>query len=57
MPSTVVHIPVRSILNRVTMHVHVNGVKLWTARIWLGTKILKCAALVMGCGLRVEVEK
>src|SRR5260370_28255166 len=28
----------------------------WAARIWLGTMLIKCAALVMGCGITVDVQ-
>jgi hypothetical protein len=52
-----VHVPADGLMGSLTMHVYVDGLKMLGARIWLGQQILKLAALVMGCGLRVEIEK
>jgi len=32
----------------------VTGIKTWKVRIWLGTQMMKLAALTMGCNIEVK---
>jgi len=50
------NIPVSSVMRNVTMHVTVSGVRTLRVRLWLAVWILRLAALVAGCGIRVDTE-
>lgn len=47
-------IPMSNITRQMTLDVQVTGVKTWRVRMALGIWLLKCAALVMGCGIHVS---
>lgn len=54
MASTHVNMPVSRVMKKVTMVVHVTGVRTWRVRLWLGTQLMRLAALTMGCGFEVK---
>lgn len=49
------HYPMSRLVRDLTVTVHIDGVKVWRTRLWLGTQVLKFAAFVMGCKVRMEV--
>lgn len=49
-----VNVRAASILRDVTLHVKLKGLRVLRMRIWLGTKLVMLAALVMGCNIDIE---
>lgn len=56
MPSmeSTVNLPISRVMKDVTVVVRVTGMTQWHARVWLGEQLLKLAATVMGCAVKVE---
>jgi hypothetical protein len=44
-------------MEELTVILHIKGLKVLMVRLWLGKKLLKLAAKVIGCGFRVEDRK
>ena len=40
--------------DRLTLRISLKGIKVWRVRLWFGMRILKLAAWVIGCGIKVE---
>lgn len=49
-----IKVPVQPAMRQMTMRVQLTGVQTWKLRLWLGTVLIRMAARVMGCGIRVE---
>jgi hypothetical protein len=41
-------------MEKLTVTLHVKGLKVLMVRLWLGKKLLKLAAKVIGCGFRID---
>lgn len=48
-----VRVPAASVMRDVTMTVEVTGLTVWRLRLWLGLQLMRLAARVIGCGIRV----
>ncbi|QUT07934.1 hypothetical protein KFK14_11395 [Sphingobium phenoxybenzoativorans] len=46
-----IHMP--KLMSKVTLKVKVSGQRRTKLRIWIGSQILKAAAIVIGCGIEV----
>lgn len=42
------------LVRQLTLEVVVTGIRLTKMRIWLGTRIIKLGALVVGCGVEIR---
>lgn len=49
-------VPIGPVMRGITLHVRVTGLRIWRVRMWLGMQLLQCAARIMGCGIRVEID-
>lgn len=56
MKATTVDIQHRSIVHRVTMHVRVRGAGTFPARLWLGVRLIKLGAWVIGTQFKIETN-
>lgn len=45
------------LMRQITLQVQVTGQRRAAVRVWFGTQLLKCAALVMGCGIEISSSK
>ncbi len=54
MASVDANVSMPKIMRSVTLRVNLRGVKSWRLRLWVGTRLLKLAALVIGCGIRFD---
>jgi hypothetical protein len=52
----VYEIPMAQVMERVQLTFRLTEIKRFQVRIWIGTKLLLLAALVMGCGIEVINE-
>ena len=55
MKSFGVHLP--RVAKQFDLKIKVTGVRRFRVRVWLGVQVLKLAAIVMGVGFEVSVEK
>lgn len=51
-----IDVPIGLVMRGITLHVRITGLRIWRVRMWLGMQLLQCAARIMGCGIRVEVD-
>ncbi len=49
-------VPASKVAASIEMSVTVTGLRVMAARAWLGVKLLRLAAAVMGVGLRIETD-
>ena len=58
MASTNLTLPVSDVLRRCTLNVRVRltGLRIFALRVWLGTRLIRLAALVLGCNIAIETE-
>lgn len=47
----------QSVMRQITMHVRVVGMTSWRIRQWIGLRLLKLSARVMGCNIEIESSK
>lgn len=47
-------IAMSTVMANVTLSVKVTGVRANHVRVWVGLRLLRLAALVMGCGIRLD---
>jgi hypothetical protein len=48
-------IPMRDIVKGLTVTVRITGTRVFKFRMWLGSKLLRLAAIVIGIGCDVEI--
>ena len=46
--------PVTSAVKNMTLNVNVTGLRAWKWRVWIGLRLIRIAALIIGCGFHVE---
>lgn len=58
MASTTLTLPVSDAVRRCTLQVRVRltGQRLFALRLWLGTRLIRLAAFVLGCYIALDVE-
>ncbi len=49
-------IPMSDLCGRITLNVTVTGVRVFKARLWLGSRLFRLAAWVIGVGCEVKAE-
>ena len=47
-------VDIQDVARSMTMRVRVKGVRVFRARLWLGTLLLRLAARLIGCGIEIE---
>jgi hypothetical protein len=50
----VVNYPIRKAVKNFTLTVNISGLRAWRCRVWIGVRLIKLAALVIGCGFHVD---
>ena len=48
--------PIAPLLRDVTFHMRLAGLPAFKARLWLGTRMLRLSAWIIGCGVEIETE-
>lgn len=51
---TAAKVSVARLMRDITLRVEIPGLRTWRGRLWLGGVLLRLAARVMGCGIRVD---
>ena len=54
MAGTHIKFPVTRAMKNITLTVDLTWVRTWRVRLWIGQQLIKLAALVIGCGIRVD---
>jgi len=52
-----VRLPAARVMQQVVLSVELTGIRTWKVRLTLGVWLIKLAAFVMGCGVRVGLEQ
>lgn len=53
---TIAQVDMAEVMSGLTMQVQVTGVRMLRVRLWLGLRVLKLAAMIMGCGIAVSLD-
>ena len=54
MAKTEVNIPMQRLVGHMTITVNVTGVRAARMRLWIGIRLIRLAALIIGCGIKVD---
>jgi len=55
-PNQEMEINAGSLMPRMTLHVHLSGLRVLRIRLWAAGKLIALAAWVAGCGLEISKE-
>jgi tetrahydromethanopterin S-methyltransferase subunit B len=56
MASTHINVPISRITKDITMTLGVSGLRVMRFRFWVGSMVVRLAALIMGVGFKVELD-
>jgi hypothetical protein len=56
MADTTAHVHTNRILPQITMHVVVHDPPLWRARLWVATRLMRLAAVVLNCNIEIDAR-
>lgn len=51
-----VSVPMSAAMASLTINVRITGMKVARARLWLGTRVMMLAAVVIGCGIEFDAK-
>lgn len=49
-----VDFPMRNAMRNMTLNVNFTGVRRWRVRMWAAVQLVRLAAYVLGCGIKVD---
>lgn len=52
--NTRIDVPMSQVMKDATFVVALTGVRAWRVRVWAGVLLIRLAAYVIGCGIRVD---
>jgi hypothetical protein len=54
--TNIASITMPELMRNITLHIRVTGQRVTAIRFWLGTRLLRLAAWVIGCGIEIDTE-
>tara|TARA_R110002072_G_scaffold38314_4_gene110910 strand:+ start:16118 stop:16303 length:186 start_codon:yes stop_codon:yes gene_type:complete len=53
MRTSEIKIPIAASVSELTLSVRLTGLRVWRARLWLGSKVLMLGAAIIGCSIEI----